>query len=156
PDPSLHLTAAAPAGCFRDWVADWRRAGRLGGVDRRRNTLASSPRGAGGRPASPSELNDDTPATSRRRTRGRAGRPAGRGRRRARRLARARVGRREERLGPRPVLPRHDRPDRPRRAGDGSPPGAWGRLMNGGAWHRCGGEKVDVILRDLVVVEHWT
>ena len=24
------------------------------------------------------------------------------------------------------------------------PPGAWGRLMNGGAWLRCGGEKVDV------------
>src|SRR5262249_45457539 len=34
--------------------------------------------------------------------------------------------------------------------------GAWGRLMNGGAWLRCGGEKVDVILRDLDVVEHWT
>jgi hypothetical protein len=28
--------------------------------------------------------------------------------------------------------------------------------MNGGAWLRCGGEKVDVILRDLDVVEHWT
>jgi len=36
------------------------------------------------------------------------------------------------------------------------PPGSWGRLMNGGAWLRCGDEKVDVILRDLVVVEHWT
>jgi hypothetical protein len=36
------------------------------------------------------------------------------------------------------------------------PPGSWGRLMNGGAWLRCGGEKVDVILRDLNVVEHWT
>src|SRR5262249_28107956 len=36
------------------------------------------------------------------------------------------------------------------------PPGAWGRLMNGGAWLRCGGEKVDVILRDLLVVEQWT
>ena len=36
------------------------------------------------------------------------------------------------------------------------PPGAWGRLMNGGAWLRCGGEKVDVILRDLDAVEHWT
>jgi len=36
------------------------------------------------------------------------------------------------------------------------PPGSWGRLMNGGAWLRCGGEKVDVILRDLDVVEHWT
>lgn len=36
------------------------------------------------------------------------------------------------------------------------PPGSWGRVMNGGAWLRCGGEKVDVILRDLDVVEHWT
>ena len=35
-------------------------------------------------------------------------------------------------------------------------PGSWGRVMNGGAWLRCGGEKVDVILRDLDVVEHWT
>ena len=36
------------------------------------------------------------------------------------------------------------------------PPGSWGRIMNGGAWLRRGGEKVDVILRDLDVVEHWT
>ena len=36
------------------------------------------------------------------------------------------------------------------------PPGAWGRLMNGGAWLVCGGERVDVLLRDLDVVEHWT
>src|SRR5580765_7991782 len=36
------------------------------------------------------------------------------------------------------------------------PPGSWGRLMNGGAWLRCGGEKVDVILRDLDIVDHWT
>jgi len=36
------------------------------------------------------------------------------------------------------------------------PPGSWGRVMNGGAWLRCGGVKVDVILRDLDVVEHWT
>lgn len=36
------------------------------------------------------------------------------------------------------------------------PPGSWGRLMNGGAWLRCGGERVDVILRDLDVVEHWS
>jgi hypothetical protein len=36
------------------------------------------------------------------------------------------------------------------------PLGSWGRIMNGGAWLRCGGEKVDVILRDLDVVEHWT
>jgi hypothetical protein len=28
--------------------------------------------------------------------------------------------------------------------------------MNGGAWLRCGGEKVDVLLRDLDLVEHWT
>ena len=36
------------------------------------------------------------------------------------------------------------------------PPGSWGRVMNGGAWLKCGGEKVDVILRDLDVVEYWT
>jgi hypothetical protein len=36
------------------------------------------------------------------------------------------------------------------------PPGSWGRVMNGGAWLRCGGEKVDVLLRDLDVVEYWT
>jgi hypothetical protein len=36
------------------------------------------------------------------------------------------------------------------------PPGAWGRLLNGGAFLRCGAEKVDVGLRDLDVVEHWT
>ena len=35
------------------------------------------------------------------------------------------------------------------------PPGAWGRVMNGGAWLRCGSDKVDVLLRDLDVVEHW-
>ena len=35
------------------------------------------------------------------------------------------------------------------------PPGSWGRLMNGGAWLRCGDTKVDVLLRDLDVVEHW-
>lgn len=37
-----------------------------------------------------------------------------------------------------------------------NPPGLWGRVMNGGAWLRYGGEKVDVILRDLDVVDHWT
>jgi hypothetical protein len=37
-----------------------------------------------------------------------------------------------------------------------NPPGSWGRLMNGGAWLRYGGERVDVLLRDLTVVEHWT
>src|SRR5262245_38702817 len=36
------------------------------------------------------------------------------------------------------------------------PPGSWGRLMNGGAWLRCGDEKVDVLLRDLDVANHWT
>ena len=36
------------------------------------------------------------------------------------------------------------------------PPGAWGRIMNGGAWLRCGDASVDVLLRDLDVVEHWT
>ena len=35
------------------------------------------------------------------------------------------------------------------------PPGSWGRLMNGGAWLRCGEERVDVLLRDLDVVEDW-
>jgi hypothetical protein len=36
------------------------------------------------------------------------------------------------------------------------PPGSWGRVMNGGAWLERGGLKVDVILRDLDVVEYWT
>ena len=36
------------------------------------------------------------------------------------------------------------------------PPGAWGRLLNGGAFLRCGAAKVDVGLRDLDAVEHWT
>ena len=36
------------------------------------------------------------------------------------------------------------------------PPGSWGRVMNGGAWLRCGGERVDVLLRDLEVANHWT
>jgi hypothetical protein len=36
------------------------------------------------------------------------------------------------------------------------PPGSWGRVMNGGAWLRCGAEKVDVLLRDLSIVEYWT
>ena len=35
-------------------------------------------------------------------------------------------------------------------------PGSWGRVMNGGAWLSCGGHKVDVLLRDLGAVEHWT
>lgn len=43
-----------------------------------------------------------------------------------------------------------------RARGDVYPPGSWGRIMNGGAWLTCGGERVDVLLRDLDVVEHWT
>lgn len=35
------------------------------------------------------------------------------------------------------------------------PPGSWGRIMNGGAWLEVGGAKVDVLLRDLDVVEHF-
>ena len=40
--------------------------------------------------------------------------------------------------------------------GDVYPPGSWGRLMNGGAWLDVDGTRVDVLLRDLDVVEHWT
>jgi hypothetical protein len=36
------------------------------------------------------------------------------------------------------------------------PPGSWGRLMNGGAWLRIDGLKVDVLMRDLDAVERWT
>jgi hypothetical protein len=36
------------------------------------------------------------------------------------------------------------------------PPGSWGRVMNGGGWLHCEGHKVDAILRDLDIVEHWT
>jgi len=36
------------------------------------------------------------------------------------------------------------------------PPGSWGRVMNGGAWLRCGDAKVDVLLRDLDVVAQWS
>jgi hypothetical protein len=36
------------------------------------------------------------------------------------------------------------------------PPGSWGRIMNGGAWLQIEGTKVDVLLRDLEVVDHWT
>lgn len=36
------------------------------------------------------------------------------------------------------------------------PPGSWGRVMNGGAWLEIQRMKVDVILRDLNVVEYWT
>jgi hypothetical protein len=41
------------------------------------------------------------------------------------------------------------------RHGEVHPPGAWGRLMNGGAWLTLDGLKVDVLLRDLDVVLHW-
>lgn len=36
------------------------------------------------------------------------------------------------------------------------PPGAWGRVMNGGAWLLHRGVRVDVVLRDVDAVEHWT
>lgn len=36
------------------------------------------------------------------------------------------------------------------------PPGSWGRIMNGGAWLQIGRTKVDVLLRDLDAVEHWS
>ena len=42
------------------------------------------------------------------------------------------------------------------RHGQVHPPGSWGRLMNGGAWLTLDGLKVDVMLRDLDVVRHWT
>ena len=42
------------------------------------------------------------------------------------------------------------------RGGVVHPPGSWGRVMNGGAWLGWGGERVDVLLRDLDVVEYWT
>jgi hypothetical protein len=35
------------------------------------------------------------------------------------------------------------------------PPGSWGRIMNGGAWLEIDGTQVDVLLRDLDVVEHF-
>src|SRR5918996_2655521 len=34
-------------------------------------------------------------------------------------------------------------------------PGAWGRLVNGGAWLTVEGERVDLLYRDLDAVEHW-
>jgi hypothetical protein len=42
------------------------------------------------------------------------------------------------------------------RHGQVHPPGSWGRLMNGGAWLTVDGLKVDVLLRDLDVVRHWS
>jgi hypothetical protein len=35
-------------------------------------------------------------------------------------------------------------------------PGAWGRLMNGGAWLMVEGQRVDILFRDVRVVEQWT
>ncbi len=40
--------------------------------------------------------------------------------------------------------------------GEVHPPGAWGRIMNGGSWLDVGSIRVDVLLRDLDVVDHWT
>ena len=34
-------------------------------------------------------------------------------------------------------------------------PGTWGRIVNGGAWSEVDGERVDLLYRDLDVVEHW-
>jgi predicted nucleotidyltransferase len=34
-------------------------------------------------------------------------------------------------------------------------PGEWGRIVNGGAWLEIYGERVDLLYRDLDVVEHW-
>ena len=34
-------------------------------------------------------------------------------------------------------------------------PGDWGRLVNGGAWLTVDGQRVDLLYRDLDVVEHW-
>jgi hypothetical protein len=42
------------------------------------------------------------------------------------------------------------------RPGQVHPPGSWGRLMNGGAWLTVDELKIDVMLRDLDVVRHWS
>ena len=34
-------------------------------------------------------------------------------------------------------------------------PGEWGRIVNGGAWLTVEGQRVDLLYRDLDVVEHW-
>ena len=34
-------------------------------------------------------------------------------------------------------------------------PGEWGRIVNGGAWLEIDVERVDLLYRDLDVVEHW-
>ena len=41
-------------------------------------------------------------------------------------------------------------------AGEVVEPGAWGRLVNGGAWLEVDGERVDLLYRDLDTVERWT
>jgi Nucleotidyltransferase domain len=43
-----------------------------------------------------------------------------------------------------------------RKRGEVHPPGRWGRIMNGGSWLDIDGVRVDVLLRDLDMVEHWT
>jgi predicted nucleotidyltransferase len=40
-------------------------------------------------------------------------------------------------------------------AGEVTEPGAWGPIMNGGAWLTVEEERVDLVYRDLDVVEHW-
>lgn len=40
-------------------------------------------------------------------------------------------------------------------AGHVTEPGEWGRIVNGGAWLEIAGERVDLLYRDLDVVEHW-
>lgn len=40
--------------------------------------------------------------------------------------------------------------------GEVFPPGAWGRIMNGGSWLTVGDVRVDVLLRDLDALDHWT
>lgn len=40
-------------------------------------------------------------------------------------------------------------------AGKVAAPGEWGRIMNGGAWWNVEGRKIDILFRDLDVVDHW-
>jgi predicted nucleotidyltransferase len=40
-------------------------------------------------------------------------------------------------------------------AGHVTEPGEWGRIVNGGAWLEIDRERVDLLYRDLDVVEHW-
>lgn len=39
--------------------------------------------------------------------------------------------------------------------GHAAQPGEWGRIVNGGAWLSVDGQPVDVLLRDLDVIERW-